>query len=795
MWVTMARIILRFRIAILVVLALLTGTMGYFATKVELSYEYASLLPKTDSSWIRYSQFQQQYGEDANTMIIGISDPDFFQKDKFNDFLSLSDSISGCYGVESCVSIASAYYLHRNSQARKFEPRRFFDSPVATQAELDNLSDTLMSLPFYKGRLYSSDNNVFLIAVAINKPLLDSKEREDIIDNIVMHTEAFSAKYGVDAHYSGLPYVRTKTSLKLKKELTMFIFLAGLITASILFLFFRSIKVVAFCMMVVSVGVIWVMGWMGLFNFHVTILSSLIPPLIIVIGVPNCVFLLNKYHSEFLLHGNKIKALQRVIRKIGNATFLTNLTTASGFATFIVTSSSILKEFGTVAFLGIMGVFVFSITLIPIVFSFLNPPSEKQVEHLENRYIEFFVEWFIKVCSNFRTRLYIIASVLFVLALAGVSIMTSTGYIVDDLPHDDPIYTDLKFFEKHFNGVMPLEITIDTKKPRGALSLPNLRKMDKLYKALEKYPELSAPLSVLDVVKFYRQAYYNGSAAHYAIPNSLDRNFILAYVANESNPVKNAIMDSLMQTARVSLKVEDVGTARMKELEQLILADLDDIFSESGTETVITGSSMIFFKGTHYLTTSLVTSLLLAILLIAVFMAWMFASLRMVIVALIPNFFPLLLTAALMGYLGIPIKPSTILVFSIAFGISVDDTIHFLAKYRQELKSSDWNIGVSVVKALRETGFSMIYTSIVLFFGFGIFMLSQFGGTVALGALVSFTLLVAMLSNLLLLPSLLLTLEKNITNKSFKEPLMQIYNEEIDIELDDLKIESNSSGQ
>jgi len=793
MWVTLARFILRNRTAILITLGIFTAIMGYFASKVQLSYEYASLLPQSDTSWIEYQEFKKQFGDDANTMVVGIQDSSLFEKDKFNDFLALNDSISGAYGIDGSVSIASSYYLYKNKAKRKFDLRKFFDSPVQSQTELDNLKDTLLSLPFYKGLLYNDSTHVYAIAIAINKTLLDSKAREGIIDNIMDMVEHYTNKHDLKPHFSGLPYVRTKTSLKLKKELVMFIMLAGLITASILFLFFRSLKVVGFCMLIVSVGVVWVMGWMGIFNFHVTILSSLIPPLIIVIGVPNCVFLLNKYHSEYIEHGNQIKALQRVIRKIGNATFLTNLTTASGFATFIFTSSSLLKEFGLVAFLSIMGVFLFSITLIPIIFSYLDPPSTKQVKHLENELISVLVEWLVRMCLNFRTRLYLVSTGIFIVAAIGVGMMNSTGYIVDDLQHDDPIYLHLKFFEKHFNGVMPLEISIDTKKNKGLLKLSTMKKIDRLYSALKKYPELSRPISYIDAVKFYRQAYYNGHEKYYSLPTSLDKNFILSYLSKENGTLKNALVDSALSKARISVKVEDIGTVRMKNLETALLADISEIFPDTKIDTKLTGSSMIFFKGTNYLIENLITSLLLAVLLIAVFMSWMFTSWRMVIVALIPNFFPLLLTASLMGYWGIPIKPSTILVFSIAFGISVDDTIHYLAKYRQELKTTNWDIGKSVINALRETGFSMIYTSIVLFFGFGIFMLSQFGGTVALGSLVSFTLFVAMFSNLLLLPSLLLTLEKSITNKSFKEPMLQIYNEEIDIELEDLKIEKRDN--
>ena len=242
----------------------------------------------------------------------------------------------------------------------------------------------------------------------------------------------------------------------------------------------------------------------------------------------------------------------------------------------------------------------------------------------------------------------------------------------------------------------------------------------------------------------------------------------------------HSFIDSARQLTRISIRAKDVGTKRMEELYGLFRSDVDSIFDKNDYDIIITGSSVTFFKGTQYLQKNLFMSLGLAIFLISLSMALMFSSWRMVVMSLIPNIIPLIFTAAIMGFAGIPIKASTILVFSIAFGISVDNTIHFLAKYRQELKVTGWNISRSVVLALRETGVSMLYTSVVLFFGFGIFSLSSFGGTVALGVLVSLTLLVALTSNLILLPSLLMGLDKLTTTDNFRKPLLEIYDEEDD---------------
>jgi predicted RND superfamily exporter protein len=527
-----------------------------------------------------------------------------------------------------------------------------------------------------------------------------------------------------------------------------------------------------------------------LFGYKITILSGMIPPLLIVIGIPNSIYMLNKFHHEYISHGNKVKALQRVIIKIGNATFLTNLTTASGFATFIIVKSDILRQFGIIASLNILALFFLSLLLVPIIFSFIGSPSSKHVGHLDNKLVRAIIQRLMHVTQHYRRVVYFVTVAIIALGIYGITIMKSSGYMVDDIPESDPIYVDLKFFEKNFNGLMPLEIMVDSKKPQGAMQLATFRKINELEERLSEYPELSTSTSLLNLLKFSKQAFYNGRENYYSLPNNREKNFILQYVSTgeENSDMLHSFLDSTKQIARVSIRVEDVGTKRMEELYTSFSEDVDSIFTSDNYDVTITGSSITFFKGTQYLLRNLFTSLGLAILIISAFMAIMFSSWRMVIMSLTPNIIPLIFTAAIMGFTDIPIKASTILVFSIAFGISVDNTIHFLAKYRQELKVTNWDIKKSVILALKETGVSMLYTSVVLFFGFGIFAISSFGGTQAMGILVSLTLLVAVTSNLILLPSLLFGLDRLTTTKSFKEPLLHIYDEEEDIELDELEI-------
>jgi predicted RND superfamily exporter protein len=791
MWIKVSGLILRNKILLLVVLAAITIFFGYHAMRVEMSYSYSSMLPKKDKAYEDYQNFVKVFGEEGNLIIVGTQDSSFFQLEKFNKWRTLCNNLNEIDGVDNLLSVSNTYNLIKNKEEKKFEVRKIFPDTIATQEELDKYAKEFKSLPFYKGLVYNDKTATYLLAITVNSAKMKTKSREQMVVSIEELCRQFEKDENVKLHYSGLPFIKVVNAIKIRSELYLFSILALAICIVVLFIFFRSFKAVFFPVLIVLIGVIWALGMLHLFGFKITILSGMIPPLLIVIGIPNSIYMLNKFHHEYVSHGNKIKALQRVIIKIGNATFLTNLTTASGFATFIIVKSDILKQFGIVASLNILGLFVLSLLLIPIIFSFIEPPSSRHVKHLDDKFVSGIIERLMKITQYNRKAVYIATIAFLGVGIYGITLIKSSGYMLDDIPEDDPVYMDLKFFEKNFDGLMPLEIMIDTKKPGGAMQLSTFRKIDQLERKLANYSELSPPASLLNLLKFSKQAFYNGHEKYYSLPNNREKNFILQYAATgeKNKELLHAFIDSTRQITRISIRIKDVGTTRMEELYADFNRDIDSVFTADKYDVTVTGSSITAFKGTEYLLKNLFTSLILAILLISAFMAAMFSSWRMVIMSLTPNVIPLVFTAAIMGFADIPIKASTILVFSIAFGISVDNTIHFLAKYRQELVATNWNIKKSVIHALKETGVSMIYTSIVLFFGFGIFTLSTFGGTQALGVLVSLTLLVAVLSNLILLPSLLLTLDRITTTKSFKEPLLNIYNEEEDIELDELEIQ------
>lgn len=778
MWTKIAGILLRNRVAFVIGISLITIFMGLQIPKVEMSYEYANLLPATDSAYLDYVDFHEKFGQEGNVMVFAVQDKDFYQLDKLNDWIAMCDSLRTLHGVIALVDITHSYNLQKDTVNKKFDIQPIFPKRIKDQRELDSLVNIIENLPFYDGTLFNKSKDIYGMMVSVSAEVMNSPARVGLVKEVLEITESYSAKHNIQMHYSGMPYIRVINAENIKGEMYMFIFLSLLITTCILYLFFRSFRIIGFCLLIVLICVTWTVGAMSMLGIKITLLTAMLPPLLIVICIPNLVFMINKFHAEYDRHGNKIKALQRMVQRIGNASFLSNLTTAAGFATFIVTSSQILVEFGITASIGIAFVYFVCLIMIPCGFSFMPDPDSKQIKHLHNKRVNNTIDRVIQLILHRRNAVYAIAIIVVILGGIGISLIKSTGYMVDDLKETDPIRQDLSFFEENFDGLMPLEVTVDFKKPKQVLNLPNLEKLDKLSRELASDEDISKPISIVEVIKFANQAFYNGKSNYYKLPSNMTKNFILKYASQSTGELgnqTNSFVDSTLQRTRLSFRIKDIGTQKMQEKEDKLYEIIEKYFPGDRYTVKVTGSSVIFFKGTQYLVFNLFTSLALAILLIALFMAWMFKSKRMVLVALLPNIIPQIITAAIMGYFGIPIKASTILVFSIAFGISVDGTIHYLAKYRQELQGTNWSIRSSAVLALKEAGQSMIYNAIILFFGFGIFALSDFGGTVALGILVSITLLAAMLSNLILLPSLLLTLDKHTTNKTFQEPKIDIF--------------------
>ncbi len=773
MWKKLGEWILRNRLVLLIMLAIVTVIMGWFASKVELSYDFARAIPVDNPKYKEYLSFKEKFGEDGNLMTIGFQDKDIFRLDFFNKLLDLHYDLKNTEGVDDVISVATAINLVKNDSTEKLVPKQIFPRKINSQQELDSLRAVFYNLPFFKGLMYNPETGAWLLGVRVNRNILNSKKRDQIIPVISEMAMNFGKANKTEIHLSGLPLIRSNLAVRISNEMRYFLIGSILLSAVILWLFFRSFSTTLLSLAVVLIGVACSLATMHLFGFRITLLNALIPPLVVVIGIPNCIYFLNKYHTSYLVKENKFEALTDMVSKMGIVTLFCNIAAAIGFAVFALTKSAILKEFGIVAGINIMVIFFISIILLPAALSYLPAPKAKHLNYLENRWLSGILTRIEKWVFSHKNFVYAVTIGVVAFSVAGIFKLKAQGFIVDDLPKTDVIYSDLKFFEKNFKGIMPLEILIDTKKKNGFAGMRALQvfdKIDSFSREIAASPDMARPLSLVEGLKFAKQGFYDGDSNNYVMPNSFDGAFVADYLrvrkdtsssASSFQKLMAAFMDSNRQVTRVSVNMADIGSKRLPLLIDTLKKRADHYFDSTQYKVTFTGTSITFLEGSRFIINGLRDSIFWAFLLISLCMLYLFRSFRILICSLIPNLIPLALTAGVMGWAGIALKPSTVLVFSVALGIAIDVTIRFLVNYKQELPHYDNNVEETVLQTLRSTGISIIYTSLVLIAGFVIFMFSGFGGTQALGMLTSLTLLAATLTNLILLPVLLLSTSKN----------------------------------
>ena len=781
MWQLLAKFIIKNRFVLLIFLFISTAVMGYFASKVKLSYEFSKAIPTDNPKYIDYLAFKNKFGDDGNLLVIGITTTKLFELKTFKAYQQLQLNLKKINGVEDILSVPGAFNLVKDTVTEKLNVIKIFPDTLINQQQLDSALAVFYNLPFYNDRLYNKTTGSYLMAVRVNKEIFSSEKRTAVLNKILAELKDFETATSIEIHASGLPLIRTILADRIKKEMKLFLLASLGLSVLILLLFFRSISTTLLSLAVVIIGVIWTLGTTFLCGYQITLLTALIPSLVVVIGIPNCIYFINKYHTSYLkdeenvsLNDRKNTALVAMVSKMGVVTLFCNLTAAIGFAVFAFTKSEVLQEFGVVAGISIMIIFFISFILLPSVLSLLPVPGKNQLKYLHNKLIENVLNNLEKWVFVFKKQVLGITVLIVLFSIAGVMRLKNVAFIVDDLPKQDKIYTDLKYFEKNFKGVMPLEIMVDTKKRRGLSGLKALAvfdKVDSLAQFIGAQKEMTKPLSLAEGLKFAKQGFYEGDTVNYAMPNSFDGAFVGEYLRPSKDTAANAnnfartlksFIDTAAQTTRISVSMADVGTKELPGLLNKIQARSNELF-DSSYKVTLTGTSITFLEGSKFIINGLKESIAWAFLLIAICMLFLFRSFKILICSLVPNLIPLLVTAGIMGWAGVPLKPSTVLIFSVALGIAIDITIRFLVNYRQVLPENNNNVAVAVKYTIHQTGLSIIYTSLVLTAGFIIFCASSFGGTFALGWLTSVTLLTATITNLVLLPVLIiLTAKKQI---------------------------------
>ncbi len=771
MWTRIANLIIRFRLALIGVILLITVFMGYHATKVQMSYDLARTVPLDDPEMVFLQKFKKQFGEDGNIIAVGVRDSSIYTLNKFNRFRQLNKDIKAIAGVNNVLSLPEIKIIRKDTANTRFFLDGLFPKEISSQQQLDSLLGAMRNQKFYMGQIVNAENGSTMMLVSITKEVMNSEKRIAMTQALSKLGEAFTKETGIELRYAGIPYIRSMMATEVRKEMQIFLYLSALVTGVIMFLFFRSFRAVLFSMIIIGIVVVWVMGTLSLFGYKITLLSGLIPPVIVTIGITNAIYLLNKYHLEYSKRRNKEEAIAAVVNKMGLAMFLTNLTVAIGFLTLLATDILILREFGIVAGINIMALFVVSLIMIPGIFSWLPEPSPKHLSHLNFKIMGSFVKYIDIMVHRYRPAIYVVSMAVTIIAGIGMMRLQSVSYMMDDVPEGSQIRKDLNFFESNFSGIMPLEIEVNTGKRRGVLNIKNLEKIEEFESFIDSISVVSRPISVVSLVKASKQAFYNYNPKKYSLPSKAESGYILRYMKGQTDNsgLLKSFVDSTFTRMRISMQIADIGSKRLDSLVHTVIEPrMNQIFEGTDIKTNVTGTTKLFIKGNKFLINNLKESLLLAFILITLSMAILFSDIRMIIISLIPNLIALMITAGIMGYLGIDLKPSTALIFSITFGISVDNSIRFLAKYRQEQLANGFFVPVSVSESILETGKSIIYTSIVLFAGFILFSFSSFGGTIALGLLTSTTLVISMFTNLILLPALIMTFDKPKKRKNEK---------------------------
>ncbi len=769
MWFSIAKWILKKRVFCLIILGIFTIIMGYEASKVQLSYDYNNVIPASNPKFKDYENFKKLFGDDGNDMIIGVESDQLFTLPIFNKAITLQKELQHIPGVIGVFSFIDAVHLSVDTQQR-FVATALLNHTFTSQDSLNHARAIFQNDIFYRNRIYNPETHAYIYLIQLNADSINSGARTLLIDRISKAGASFTKETGIAVHESGFPYIRTTMANRIAVEMRWFLTSSILLSALALLLFFRSFSTMVISLTVVIIGVIWCIGFLVICGYKITLLSALIPPLVIVIGIPNCIYFLNKYHTSYKHLNNQKEALIAMIGKMGIITLFCNIAAAIGFAVFAFTQSSLLKEFGVVAGLTIFSLFFISLLFLPSVLSFLPIPKTRHLNYLHNRYLEKTLERIEKWCFQHMRWILSIAIVCVVISLLGTFKLKSEGFIVDDFPKKDPVYVDLLWFQNNFKGILPLEVLIDTKRKNGITrSLALFQNINDFSDSINAMPMMSIPTSFVNGLKFARQAYYQGDTTSYSVPNTFDMIFLAPYLnqrsaqthnGNSMSKMMNSFIDSNKQIIRITTNMKDVGSAVLPSILQHISKKANQIFDTSKYQITYTGSCITFLEGINFIIKGLVDSIVWAFVLIAICMLYLFKSFRILICSLIPNMIPLLMTAGIMGWMGIALKPSTVLIFSVALGIAIDITIRFLVNYKQEQESYQYNTKKVLSQTIRHTGVSILYTSFVLIAGFFIFCFSSFGGTRSLGWLTSLTLLFSTITNLILLPVLLLLIEK-----------------------------------
>ena len=744
---------------VLTALSLLMLFLGYRATKLQFDYDFEKFFPQEDADLVFYQEYRNTFENDNDFILIGVENYEgIFQQSFLKQVELFTEELRTLPHLREVISPLEMKYFELGSMGIGFNQKAYFHPDAPELYREDSLRLTAIQEPIAE-MVSIPNNSIILVIKNIQFP---SKEESD---ELATELQALVNSQPFDEVHTLGKIMGQKTYIEvLKVEFLTFMLISIFVLIVFLIVAYRSAWGVLIPLATVLLAVIGSLGFMELSGTPLNMMTTLLPVIMLVVGMSDVIHLVSKYLEEIRMKRDKLTAIRNMLKKVGVATLLTSLTTALGFITLIGVNMEPIQDFGVFTAVGVLLAFVLSILFIPAIFMLIKTPKIVNDERLQNGWERGLGKLFLILSRN-RKKVLIIYGLLTVVLLLGASRIQFDYYLMQDLDEHQPLMKDLRFFQKQFGGIRPFEMAIIPQKEYKVSDFEVMKELEKVTSYLDSTYGVNQLVSPALPYKYLNKILRNGKSDYYKIPKSEKR---YTFLKEKIEPFKEKMVDHQLfseteKIGRINGRMVDPGSRTMLERNELLRNFIAEQVDTSIVQFKLTGTPAIIDESGRYVSRNIVIGLLIAFAIIALSMGVLFKSIKVALISLVPNIFPILLTAGFIGFAGIDLNMSTAIVFTIAFGIAVDDTIHFLSRYRQEMRMGSSNL-IGLRRTFISTGKAIIITTIILLGGFGSLVFSDFLSTFYIGLFVCMTLISAVITDLTLLPMLLLAGKKRKKN-------------------------------
>lgn len=744
------------------VVILLTVFFAFQLPKTTLNYNFEEFFPAQDEETDFFFSHRALFESDNDFILIaverenGIFDQEFLKK--VNAYAKALDTLPNVQFTRDITNEKETFIYSGGSTGQR------------PYIHLDSLNFLRDSLNIYKNKeLINTLVNAKGTAVSIflrHKDFLSKKKSEQLVADVKAVSNEFDFE---NVRFAGrsvgqLYYVNTMIT-----EMTTYVGMSILLVIVFLIISFKSLWGLMVPQIVIVGSMIWIVGIMALIGKPINILLIVLPSIMFVVAMSDVIHLMSKY-LELLRSGlSKLDAIKTSFKEIGMATFLTSLTTSIGFFSLLFVNVIPIQDFGLYTGIGVLIAFVITYSTLPFLFYLTKIPEVGKRDD-RNFWKPIMRKVFLITMRN-RKIIPWIGIIVTVVFAYGASLIVVNNFIMDDVSEESTVKQDFDYFDSKFGGVRPFELAITLKDSTESMwSIERLKEIEKVEKYLINEYKVNVNTSLVQYLSILNRASYAGNTDYFEVTDSktdLRRYKRMLKIADQGKFIRS-VLDSTENTTRINGGVPDWGNIKATEENEKFYAFLKKENLEEHLKIHVTGTAHLLDRNMSYMSSSLVEGLAFAIIVVSILMALLYRSFRMLIISIIPNVIPLIVIAGIMGYFGINLKITTAIIFTISFGIAIDDTIHFLSNFKLELKK-----GKSKIYALKSTylgtGKAIVLTSAILVGGFSMLLMSSFMGTYYMGLMICITLVVAVLSDLFILPLLLLYFYPDPNKKSIKE--------------------------